>query len=316
VRKGLQAVEEELEKSKGGGFTGRLGYLNLKADESIVVRFLTDFPDVGTVDFYEFIVDNKDKGQNFVVSSDYYEDDSVKDWVLELGGKQQDYQTKELIDPQPKARGVGIAVVQKEVVSEGPNGRPKMSYEDDWDRDIEIKGKDGKVKKYEGRKFIVIKQAHKNFWAPLKAIYKEEGTICDRPYKIVRVGGNTDTTYSFMGKQPDPEWDNETSYEALHKAYGYGLTAKERESIPDEERFAYCPQTLDEWCIDSCSESRVKFFLGSLSDREAKFKSDPVKDAPDFAKGEDDEAQAAPPPSSNGKDKSDLPLSERLARHK
>jgi len=59
--KGVAAIEEAIEQSaKGGGiYQGRLGYLNLKADESVVVRFLTDMTDVITVDFYEFIVDKQ-----------------------------------------------------------------------------------------------------------------------------------------------------------------------------------------------------------------------------------------------------------------
>lgn len=309
MRKGLQAIENAIaESASRGSRGGRLGYFNLKADESIVVRFLTDMTDVITTDFYEFIVGSDGKGQNFVVSTDYYEDPTVKDWVRELGGRQKDYGSSDLIDPIPKTRSVAIAVVRKEVAKEGANGRPQLSYEDEWE-EIEIKPKDGPARTYEARKFIIIRQAYKNFWSPLKANFDEYGTICDRDYKIKRTGKTTDTNYSFIGKREDPDWNNDgSSYTELHKFYGYGTgTSVDGEPLTpeSEDRFAYCPMTLEEWCEDSCSERRVKYFLLG----EGRDKKD---ETPSAAADDGDEAQAAPPPSRNGGGT----LSERLARHK
>lgn len=327
MRKGLKALDDAIaDSAKGGGsYKGRLGFFNVKAGETITLRFLTDLDDTVTCDFYEFIQDNKDKGQNFVVSTDYYDEDApdsvrdksgnIIDWVKELGGKQVDYQTKDLVDPQPKTKTVAIAVVKKEVVSEGPKGRPVTSSEDLWE-EVEAKGPDGNLKKYEARKYIVIRQAYKNFWQPLRDIYDEYGTICDRDYRIKRLGEKLDTSYGFVGRKEDPEWDPETSYAALQEAYGYGT---DKSDVPDDERFAYCPQTLEEWLEDSCSEDRVKFFLGPLSDREAKEKGNKpdaeTTTTTSTANDDSDEGQAAPPPSANGKAASGS-LAARLAAHK
>jgi hypothetical protein len=328
MRKGVNALERAIEESAkgGGGYSGRLGFFNLSAGESIVVRFLTDIDDVITCDFYEFINDNKGVGQNFTVMTDFYDDPNATDWVLQLGGRQKVYNSSELTDPSPKTRSVGIAVVLKEEGYTDEKGRTKTRYVDDWS---EVETKDGT--KHEARKFLVVKQAHKNFWTPLLTMYNEYGeTICDRPYKIVRNGGDKDTSYSFIAKEEDPDWtDKATSYPSLHALYGYG-TGKTADGVEltaeHPDRFAYCPQTVEEWAEYTGSEDRVKFFLGPLSDREAKESSNKDKAAtnsstsaaaaaavkPGSLVSSDDEAQAAPPPpaASGGS------LAERLARHK
>lgn len=319
MRKGIQALDDAIESANqgGGGYSGRLGYFNLKADDSLIVRFLTDLPEVLTVDFYEFIKDNKDKPQNFIVRPDLLEDPEAEDYVLNYGGQQQDYATKELGEPTPKRRTVGIAVVRKEIVREGNNGRPQMDYTDEW---TEVELKSGK---FEARKFIIIKQAYKNFWSPLRVLYDEYGTICDRDYKITRVGKKTDTNYSIIPKREDPDWDMATSYPELLARYGYGTgtNVEGKEITPEsEDRFAYCPMTLDEWADDHCSEKRVKFFLGSLAEREKIEKGDgdetdakATPAATSTAADDGDEAQASPPAASAGNGKS---LQERLAAHK
>ncbi|ACH62160.1 hypothetical protein MYRNA_191 [Mycobacterium phage Myrna] len=308
AKTGLKAINDAIAESAkgGGGFSGRLGYFNLKADESIALRFLTDVDDILTVDFYEFIQDNKGKPQNFVVRPDLLDDPNAEDYVLTYGGQQKDYGSSDLTEPTPKTRTVALAVVQKEVVTQGDNGRKIVTYEDEW---VDIETKNGT---FEGRQFIIVKQAYKNFWSPLVSHYDENGTLCDRVYKIKRNGKGTDTNYSFMEKAVDPDWNHDgSSYKELQQRYGYGT---DKTDVPDDERFAYCPQTLTEWAEYMASEDRVKFFLGDASEREekeqARSSDNGSKTGDGSLQADDDEAQAAPAPKTGGS------LQERLAKHR
>lgn len=297
IRKGIEAVDEG--GRSGGGANGRFGYFNLKKDgDSIVVRFITDLDkDVITLDFWEFIVDNKGGPQNFAVAADVFDNPNQKDYVLEYGGQQKAFGTNDLSDPTPKTRSVGLAVVCKEVATEGANGKTKITYVPE---EIDIETKKGVFKGYQ---FLIVKQAYKNFWGPLKTHWEENGkTICDRYYKIKRIGTGNDTTYSFMEKTPDLEWEDNPveSYAALKAQFGYG----EAVSMDDEDRFKKAPQTLEEWAEESCSEQRVKFFLGSLEEREAQNSGGTPS-----AAAADSEDEAAPAPASN------LGLAARMSRH-
>lgn len=298
MRKGIAAVEEA--GAKGGGFSGRLSYFGLEADETVVIRFLTDLDkDVVTLDFWEFIVDNKGKGQNFAVAADVYDNKDQTDYVVEYGGRQRDWQTKELIDPVPKTRSVGLAVECEEYAEEGPNGRPKIRYRP---LVVDIETKNG-VKK--GYRFLIVKMAYKNFWGPLKSHWEENNqTICDRYYKIKRVGKGSDTTYTFMEKEVDPAWedDPDAAYKALQAQFGYGVEVEK----DDDNRFQFVPQTVEEWARDSCSEDRVKYFLGDEEERDAQSN----KGSKAAASDEDDDDEATPAPSSSGG------LQARMSRHK
>jgi hypothetical protein len=296
VRKGIAAVEEA--GAKGGGFSGRLGYFGLDEGETVVIRFLTDLDkDVVTLDFWEFIVDNKNKPQNFAVAADVYENKDQTDYVIEYGGRQRDFTTKELIDPSPKTRSVGLAVECEEYAEEQSNGRPKIKHRPML---VDIETKNG-VKK--GYRFLIVKQAYKNFWGPLKSHWEENnGTICDRYYKVKRVGKGSDTTYTFMEKEEDPTWedDPDAAYEALQAQFGYGVDVDK----DDDNRFQFVPQTVEEWARDSCSEDRVKYFLGDEEERDAQNNKSKGDDA-------EDENEAAAPPSSGGGG-----LQARMSRHK
>lgn len=311
AKKGLKALNDAIAESAkgGGGFSGRLGYFNLKADESIAIRFLTDIDDILTVDFYEFIQDNKGRPQNFVVRPDLLDDPNAEDYVLTYGGQQKDFGSSDLTEPTPKTRTVALAVVQKEVVTKSEGGRNKVSYEDEY---VDVETKSGT---FVGRQFIIVKQAYKNFWSPLVSHYDENGTLCDRVYKIKRNGKGTDTNYSFIEKTPDPDWvyvdegEVSPSYGELHRRYGYGT---DKTGVADDERFLYCPQTLEEWAEYMASEDRVKFFLGDEDEHDARSGGSGTTDSDD----DGDEAQAAPSPAPRNGRTGGGSLQDRLAKHR
>ena len=217
-----------------------------------------------------------------------------------------------------KAASVSVRNISGMTKADG--GRPVITYKDAW---TEVENKKGE--KFEARQFIIVKQAYKNFWAPLVSFYHEYGTLCDRDYKIKRIGKGTDTTYSIIPKKEDSDWEYvgekevSPSYVALQARYGYGTgkNADGEELTSDsEDRFAYCPTTLPEWFEDSCSEDRVKYFLGSADERDAQTAARQDKDSKGSdkpsgsLKSDEDEAQASPGGFGGSS------LQERLARHK
>ena len=313
MRKGLAAVEESI-KSSGSTATGGLGrylsYLIVGEGESKIVRFLTDAEDLVPTKFYEFVKDKNGKYQNFVVASDLYGDDPSwrgEDWVLKYGGKTADYTTKELVDPKPRERIVGLAVEREEYPVE-ENGRRVMRTQDKLNN---FEGKDGKA--YDARNFLVVKQ-YKTFWQTLTSYYHEFGTLCDRDYKVTRNGTGKDITYSIIPKSPDPDWNYDgSSLDELRARYGYG-TGKDMDggdlTIDSDDRFLYCRQTLDDWLTEQASEERARDALvgGTIQPE--------TRPAPGWATGDSDEPTASPapaPPAANGEVSS---LRARLERHR
>ncbi|QDF18637.1 ssDNA-binding protein [Gordonia phage Pupper] len=260
AKTGLDALKSAIKSaaSAGGAFGGKLAYANWKDGETHVIRFLTDVEDILTCDFYEYIVDKDNKTQNFTVLPDVVE--GAEDWVIKLGGKTREKgMTGDLVDPRPKQRTVAIAVLREED-PQVINGRTVIKYRDVIE-EIEVKGE-----KYPARKFLLVKQSHKNFWQPMVGFYDEYGTLCDRDYKITRQGAKTDTTYQIVPKDPDgSDFDIKKHYEG----YGYGRPYDEE----DPDRYLFCPQTLPQWAESYGSEERVRYFL--LGEREASGDSKP-----------------------------------------
>lgn len=314
MRTGINAVESALKGSSGGGSgggtTGRyLNYFILADGESKVVRFLTDMDELAVARFYEFIQDKNGRFQNFVVAPDFYADDPTwrgQDWVKLFGGKTTDYTTKELVEPKPRERIVGLAVEREEVPVES-SGRRTLRTQD---KISEFEGKDGKT--YAARNFLIVKQ-YKTFWQTLIGYYHEFGTICDRDYKISRTGTGRDIVYSIIPKNPDDGWNYDgSSLAELQARYGYG-TGKDMDgndlTSESEDRFLYCSQTLAAWMENQASEERARAAL--VSD------DAPATDshsAPGWATETADEPTAVPAPASAGADVSSLRA--RLERHR
>lgn len=264
MRSGMTAVESFLKSSgsSGSGPTGRyLSYFILGDGESKVIRFLTDMDEITVAKFYEFVTDRNGKFQNFVVAPSFYADDPSwqgEDWVRKFGGKTRDYTTKEMIDPQPRERVVGIAVEREECPID-VDGRRVLKTQDKL---VRIEGRDGKS--YDARNFFIVKQA-RVFWQSIFTYYQEFGTICDRDYKITRVGTGRDVSYTVIPKTPDPNWNPDgSSLKALQAQYGYGtgLDCDGQPITPEsEDRFLYITQTLKEWMTNQASEERARAAL-------------------------------------------------------
>ena len=285
------------------GFSGKLNYFNWKNGETKVLRFLTD--EVLTVPFYEMVVDNQGKFKDFIVAPRLHEDDpnwTGEDWVLKYGGKQHENgMSGPLIAPTAKVRSACIAVLREEAPRE-VNGKTVMGYQD-YLHEITVGGKD-----FPARYFGIVKQSLQLFWGQMSGYHHEFGTICDRDYKIKRVGERLDTSYQIIPMREDENFD----IRALQESYGYG---KPRDK-DDEERFLFCPQTVQEWADNYAGEERAKYWLGdpkAAAQTQAQATNGTQYGAAEAAgaSGLDefrketthnpapDEAQAAPPPASD-----------------
>ena len=315
MRTGINAIESSLKGGGGssGGPTGRyLSYFILGDGESKVIRFLTDMDDVAVAQFYEFVKDKNGKFQNFVHAPSFYADDPSwqgEDWVRKYGGKTTDYTTKELVDPTPRERIVGIAVEREEVPTE-VNGRRVLKTQDKL---TQIEGRDGK--QYDARNYFIVKQA-KAFWNTVVGYYHEFGTICDRDYKITRTGTGRDVVYSVIPKNPDADWNPDgSSLAALQAQYGYG-TGTDMDGNPltqeSDERFLYITQTLKDWMVNQASEERAKAALIGGEEIVAP-PLNTASPAPSWASDAADEPTAAPA-SATASDTSSLRA--RLERHR
>lgn len=312
MRTGINAIESALKGGGGSGSSGPTGrylsYLILADAESKVIRFLTDMDDLAVSNFYEFIVDKNGKFQNFVCAPDFYANDPTwvgEDWVRKFGGKTTEFTTKELIDPTPRERIVGIAVEREESPIE-VDGRRVLRTQDKL---IQIEGREGK--KHDARNYLIVKQA-KNFWNTVVGYYHEFGTICDRDYKITRSGTGRDVVYSVIPKAADPDWNNDgSSLKALQAQYGYGTGLDVDGGVitqESEDRFLYLTQTLKDWMTNQASEERARAAL--VNDGET-FTADTTP-PPSWAASTSDEPNAAP--AASGTEVSSLRA--RLERHR
>jgi len=316
MRTGFDHVDKAISDAKARanqGFSGRLNYFTWKDGESIVLRFLTD--EVLTVAFYEMVVDNQGKFKDFIVAPDLYADEpgwTGEDWVLKYGGKvHENGLSGPLIQPSPRIRSVGVAVLREEAPRE-VDGKTVMAYQDHL-YEHNVSGDD-----FPARWFGIVKQSHQLFWNQMSGYHHEYGTICDRDFKVQRVGEKLDTTYRIVPLREDPDFE----IKGLQEAYGYGRPSNK----DDADRFLYCPQTLQEWAESHASEDRVKYWLCDPKDQAAAVATPAAtpaangytpsgvdefhKDTTQNPNPTADEAQAAPPPASDFS-----ALRARLERH-
>lgn len=248
-KSGIQALQDAIQDSEkraeaaqsGGGRS--LGYISWKPGEKKILRFLTD--DIVTEPMYDFIVDNTGQTKNFLVDPTdpkrlmrYMSPTPGIGWRKEFG-------TGKLIEPKPTVKGIGIAVVRKEVP--GANG---MQVEDLLN-DKEIDGK-----QYPFRTFGIVMQGINNFWHTLAtSCFARYGTITNLDYEITRTGDGRDTKYSIL---PLREVAELSTVEAVQQFYFYGAPWDEN----DDLRFLKCPKTVHQWAQEFSSEDRHKHWLG------------------------------------------------------
>lgn len=262
---GFGAMREVFEANKSGASGGGNspgGYLNnylsWKAGDSKIVRFMDDDPI--TADFYEWVLSNDGKTKNFLI--DPAKGDLVAKYASPTPGIgwRRDFISGNLEERKVSRKGIGVAVLRDEVPAKGKTGTEIVDHL----YDLELSSG-----KYPARYFGVIIQGLNNFWDQLEGFAARYGSITDRDYLIERRGAGLDTRYQIIPMDPIEELRDS---EAVKKHYGYGKPWPRRpqdgapadEMREWEERFLYCPQTLQQWAEDFSSEDRVKHWLSPL----------------------------------------------------
>lgn len=260
---GLAALQQAINSSKSKG-DGKLDYASWKKDETKVVRFLTD--QVISAQFANWVIDpaNPTKTNDFLI------DPSKGNFVEKYGGKAKNRETGFFEDPKLDKKGVCIAVLRQESPDPVNPGRYVVS---DVLQTINVDGQT-----YQGRVFIVIKQALRNFWNPLLGAAERYGTLIDRDWSIRRVGATTDTIYIPTALEPngDPTLEALRDPNVLKQYYGYEVPWNEQ----DPNRFFYCPKTLVEWADWYSSEERAKKWLDKAPAAASGFAAPPVQGYP------------------------------------
>lgn len=294
LRSGFGEVKKTVEKQKQSFTppTGKLNYFSLEVGEIVYVRFLEDFP--VTAKFYEWIVNNQGKTSEFICAPDLYKYDEEwqqnpenRDWVQKWTntntpgiGWAKKWKSDELTLPKLADRTVGIAV--KKELLDGGGTRDELE-------EIEVDNE-----KHVALHFMLVRQALSNFWDQMVGYHGLYGTICDRDYRIERKGEGFKTTYQAIGLNPDPGWNYDgSSLAALQAYYGYGVKLKQDKDdkgtvtgitveLPDlpedklapykgqdytwDNRYLYCPTTVNEWCENRASEEFAEYWLNPKAD--------------------------------------------------
>lgn len=243
MRAAIEDAQKRSEAIQAGASGSNLEYFSWKANDSKIVRFLTD--NVMTENFAQFILDKDGKTRNFLIPADDPQRLNRYRSPSPGVGWQKHFKSGNLEEPKIRQLGIGVAVLRQE----GPSVDGKMTIEDALvEREF-----DGK--KYVGRQFGLVQQSIGNFWHTLAvSCFKLYGTICDRDYLIERSGDGLDTKYSIIPVGTDPELD---TLQKVQDFYFYG----QKWDKDDPMRYAKCPQTLEEWATYFSSEDRFKHFL-------------------------------------------------------
>jgi hypothetical protein len=276
---GFGALREVIEASKagpaGGGNSpgGYLSnYISWKAGERKIVRFLDDDPIIA--EFYDWILTNDGKTKNFLI--DPAKGDLVAKYASASPGLgwRRDFLSGNLDERKVSRKGIGLAVLR----DEAPSGKGGTEVVDHF-YDLELPNSPGK--KFRARYFGIIIQGLNNFWDQVDGFERRYGSITDRDYLIERRGAGLDTRYQIIPLDPVEELRD---VESVQKFYGYGkpwpkrpqddASAKDREEW--EDRFLYCPQTLQQWAEDFSSEDRVKHWLTPVGGSADTFSSPPA----------------------------------------
>lgn len=193
-----------------------------------VLRFLTD--DVITANFYEFVPGGKPNSEGKQYSRDFIAPASIqgdREWqdgdtdvatgplvYPELEGEEDFFLKNDIWLPDfkknlrsPKDAQVEKVValaVQREIVPTNINGR-RRNVPQDMEIERTWTDKEGNEHTEKGMFYGLVRQGVKNFWNQLFGYFEEYGTICDRDYKITRIGERLDTVYQIVPLDPDPD---------------------------------------------------------------------------------------------------------------
>ena len=219
-----KAQERAEQKSVSGNYLPKIYWADKKDstefDRTKTLRFLSN--DVIVCKVYEFVPGGKEgKGRDFVDPASLVDDNGqpLWDWV---DPSKDFFKLNDVHYPdfrgnltpwkkQAKERIYALAIVREEY--QDKDGTIKI-------RDKMVKrewtDKDGNKKEETGPYYGHVKQAVQNFWNTMFRFYQKYGTITDRDYEITRIGNGTDTTFTFIQQDVDPDLKTQ---DQVDKAY-------------------------------------------------------------------------------------------------
>lgn len=216
--------DEAVEASKQAPFArGKfIKSLWLDENETIVLRYITDYPDwvytaqhssVPTKAEPEGHKGKWPKAMSCVCRYDeaFTDDEGVafyKDCYV-CDNKLTNSYGKVITAP---TRIWALAVVREEVFGDGSKEqggaakKGKRIGTTDKVVEVEVTDKDGKAtgEMLLQKEYVIVNFAYKNYFSGLASYYSEYDTLCDRDYKIKRVGDGTDTAYTHVAFDQTP----------------------------------------------------------------------------------------------------------------
>jgi hypothetical protein len=275
MQTGFKALAKTMEESAARASlfgTGSLDYFKLQPGEKKIVRFLTD--DVLTAQFAERVMTHTGKRQSFLV-------DPNNNLVVK-------YMSPGAWEGKLATRTAAVAVLREEQYRPPTPGVPDPANPGTPSATVEyVDHFETREDGLKARVFLLVLQAHGNFWDQLVGFHSIYHTVCDRDYAITRIGAELDTKYRIVPLDPvdalrDPQ--------VVAQTYGYGRPWNK----DDANRYLYCPQTLKEWSDYYGGEERIKHHL--VGDA-------PVQGvAPDFAGPQASSGSWGPVPTAGAQD--------------
>lgn len=185
-----KAAIEEAAKNTGKSFQPFTPQISWKAGDEKYIRFLTDIDDAPSVLLHEWI----DCGVKKMGDKEF------TDWGFFLSrkdpalGEDEDPLTNKGSDP--KKRIMAVAVELEPILADSGNGRSRP-------KGFTVKTQEYTRKTEDGDEVVtapvigIITQASKNFFKLLVSHSESEGPIQDTPFKVRRIGGDSETAYNF-----------------------------------------------------------------------------------------------------------------------
>lgn len=197
-RKGVAAIQEVKESTKGGNFTQFAPSIRWSDDkEERYVLFLTPIEEIPLVDLHEYVPLGEGKKANGDTYSKYGFYISRKDQAI---GEDFDL-LEDKHDLKPKSRNVAVAV-ELEPVMETVRGRPKPKGFEiktrEYERRIDPDDEDSEKETVTAPEIGIVIQSPHNFFGWLGSYNESEGPHEETPLKVKRRGKDKNTEYDFV----------------------------------------------------------------------------------------------------------------------
>lgn len=199
-RRGRDVVEEAAEKRGGGEFKPFCPEHSWKDSDEKFVLILTEPDALAEALLHEWVKVGTFTNRNGEVKPKFEWFLSRKDRGLGEGYDE----LEERLGNQPKLRIMGVGVELVPVVEAGRGGKKTIAGFEVATTTFNRKGDDDELEEVTQPEIGVITQASANFWKPLCTFDTEYESIHDIAFRIVRNGGDANTSYTLDPMRDKP----------------------------------------------------------------------------------------------------------------